>query len=88
VEKPFILWSIDTEDWKSRNATSVYKKVIGHVSDGDIILMHDLYGSTADAVKKIVPKLIKQGYQLVTVSELAQYRNVTLENGESYRSMK
>jgi peptidoglycan/xylan/chitin deacetylase (PgdA/CDA1 family) len=88
VNKPFILWSIDTEDWKSRNANSVYNKVIGHVSDGDIILMHDLYSSTEAAVERIVPKLIEQGYQLVTVSELAEYRNVTLENGKSYSSMK
>jgi peptidoglycan/xylan/chitin deacetylase (PgdA/CDA1 family) len=88
VKKPFILWSIDTEDWKSRNADSVYNRVIGHVSDGDIILMHDLYSSTEAAAKRIIPKLVEQGYQLVTVSELAQYRDVTLVDGESYSKLK
>ncbi|MDY4922667.1 polysaccharide deacetylase family protein [Frisingicoccus sp.] len=77
--KPMILWSIDTLDWKSKNADRVYERVMDHVSDGDIILMHDLYSSTRDAVKRIIPELKKRGYQLVTVSELAQYKNKKLE---------
>lgn len=84
ADKPFILWSVDTQDWKSRNAQKVASHVMSHASDGDIILMHDLYDSTAEAVTRIVPKLIKKGYQLVTVSELAQYRGIALENGKSY----
>ena len=55
-------WSIDTEDWKSRNAKKVYKKAM-KAKDGDIILMHDIYSSTADAVEKIVPKLKKKGFR-------------------------
>ena len=43
-----------------------------NVKDGDIILMHEIYSTTADAVKKMVPELIKQGYQLVTCEELIQ----------------
>lgn len=69
---PLYYWTIDTEDWKSRNADSVYNKVIPNVKDGDIILMHEIYDSTADAVEKIVPELIEKGYQLVTCRELIQ----------------
>ena len=36
--------------------------------------MHDLYSTSADAAEVIIPELIARGYQLVTVSELAQYR--------------
>ena len=43
-----------------------------NVKDGDIILMHEIYSTTADAVKRMVPELIKQGYQLVTCEELIQ----------------
>lgn len=86
--KPLILWSIDTLDWQSRNADKVYQKVIGQVKDGDIILMHDLYNSTCNAVKRVVPELKKRGYQLVTVSELAQYRNVKLAAGGRYSQMR
>ncbi len=38
--------------------------------DGSIVLIHDIYPSTADAVEKLVPELIAKGYQIVTVSEL------------------
>lgn len=72
--KPLILWSIDTLDWKSKNADRVYQSVMNQVSDGDIILMHDLYASTRDAVKRMIPELKKRGYQLVTVSELKYYK--------------
>lgn len=85
--KPMILWSIDTLDWKSRNADKVYQSVMSHVSDGDIILMHDLYSSTRDAAKRMIPELQKRGYQLVTVSELAQYKKVKLSAGKSYSQM-
>ena len=47
-------------------------KFAENVKDGDIILMHEIYPTTADAVKKMVPELIKQGYQLVTCEELIQ----------------
>lgn len=72
---PIAYWSVDTEDWKSKNAKSVVKIATSKAYDGAIILMHDIYPSTADAVEKIVPMLIKDGYQLVTVSELIAYKN-------------
>ena len=61
---------------------------MSHVKDGDIILMHDLYSSTEKAVERIVPELKKRGYQMVTVSELAQYRKVKLTAGERYSQMR
>ena len=63
-------WSLDTEDWKSRDADTVYNAVMSRVEDGDIILMHEIYDSTADAVEKMVPALIEKGYQLVTCHDL------------------
>lgn len=63
-------WSIDTEDWNTRNAKTTAKRVLKNAEDGDIILMHEIYASTADAVEKIVPKLIKKGFQLVTCRDL------------------
>ena len=40
------------------------------VTNGDIILMHDLYSNTLEAVKIVLPLLKEQGYEFVTVSEL------------------
>lgn len=65
-------WSVDTEDWKSKDPAKIIKRAKDGVYDGSIILMHDIYTTTADAVEKLVPALIEKGYQLVTVSELIQ----------------
>lgn len=83
VGMPLINWSIDTLDWKTRNASKTIPAVLNHVRDGDIVLMHDLYAQTAKASKTIIPKLVKRGYQLVTVSELAQCRG-GIKNGKVY----
>lgn len=80
-----INWDIDTLDWKSRNKDSILSEIRKYSNyDGRIILMHSIYGTTADAVEIIVPELISKGYQLVTVPELATYKGVTLESGKVY----
>ncbi len=81
---PIILWNVDTLDWKSRNAQSVAQHVLNYASDGDIILMHDIYGSTAEAVKIIVPALQARGFRLVTVSEMAAAKGISLRSGTAY----
>lgn len=83
---PIILWNIDTEDWKEKNADDVYEQLISGLNTGDIVLMHDLFPGTAEAVERAVPVLVKEGYQIVNVSELAYYYGVTLENGKAYYS--
>lgn len=68
-------WSVDTLDWKYRNTDKIINTVKKEDDlDGDVILMHSIYKTTADAVEILVPWLIQNGYQLVTVSELMQYR--------------
>ena len=85
--QPIILWSIDSEDWKSRDCDTVCSRIIGKVKDGDIVLMHDLYQSTADATEKIVPALVEAGFQCVTVEELGLLRCGGLEDGVVYYSV-
>lgn len=88
VGKPIIMWSIDTRDWEHRNSTKVISSVMNNVKDGDIILMHDIYESTRDASRVLIPRLRREGYQLVTVSELAQCRGYELEKGAKYKSLR
>lgn len=66
-------WSIDTRDWKTRNTKKIIKKIM-KAKDGDIILMHDIYNETAAAIEKAVPRLVKKGYQFVTVSQLVKIK--------------
>lgn len=83
---PLIIWSIDTLDWKYRDASYVTSVIKNQVTDGSVILMHSIYDSTAAATEAIVPWLISRGYQLVTVSELAEARGINLQNGAAYHS--
>ena len=85
---PIILWNIDTEDWKLRDGDKVYHRILNEVKDGGIVLLHDIYPSTAYAIEHVIPKLIKNGYQIVNVAELAYYKGKTLENGKVYYSIK
>lgn len=63
-------WSVDTLDWKYRDADYVYKYITQNVSDGDVVLLHDLHKTTGEAMAKAIPELAKN-YQLVTIDELA-----------------
>lgn len=84
VGMPMILWNIDTLDWKTRNAQTTVDTVMKTVKDGDIILMHDIHTESVDAAIELIPKLIEKGYQLVTVSEMAAAKGITLQNGSTY----
>ena len=83
-----ILWNVDTEDWKSRNTDTIVNKFLNDTDDGDIVLMHDIYGTTIDAVEILLERLTKKGYHFVTVSELYKYKKgISLEPGKAYYGM-
>ena len=84
VDYPLIMWSIDTRDWHTKNAKKIQESILGKVKDGDIVLMHDLYSETAKACEVIIPKLVEQGFQLVTIDELFYYKGIDLKNKTSY----
>ncbi|MCF0143266.1 MAG: polysaccharide deacetylase family protein [Parasporobacterium sp.] len=85
--QPLYQWSVDTRDWESRDASAIIENVYANVQPGSIILMHNIYWSTAEAVKTIVPELINQGYTFVTCSELIQiYQGTAPEAGVIYSS--
>ena len=54
------------------------------VSDGDIILLHDMTDSSVDAALEIVDKLQSQGFRFATVSQLAAMRGYRLQPGKVY----
>ena len=83
--KPVIGWSVDPYDWKVKDKDTIVNHVLNSVKDGDIVLMHDIYEPTAQAVAELVPALQEKGYQIVTVSELFQFRGVTPEPGVYYK---
>lgn len=81
VGKPFFMWSLDSMDWDLMNADADYDKIMnGDLTDGSVILMHDIHEPSVEAAKRLIPDLIAKGYKLVTVSEMAAAKNVTLQN--------
>lgn len=81
VGKPFFMWSLDTMDWNLLNEQADYDSVMnGDLTDGSIILMHDIHEPSVKAAIRLIPDLVAQGYKLVTVSELAEAKGVTLQN--------
>lgn len=84
VGMPMILWNIDTLDWKTKNTASTIDTVLKTADDGDIVLLHDVHSSSVDAALALIPKLIDAGYQLVTVSEMADARGIQLQSGGVY----
>lgn len=79
-----ILWSGSSHDWSIKDANKVYRNTFQCAADGAIILYHDIYDFTADAIERVVPDLISQGYQLVTISELIAMDEKSVSPGERY----
>ena len=81
-----ITWTVDTEDWRSQDTEKIVSYVKSLASlDGEIVLLHSSYETTVEAVRILIPWLIQQGYQLVTVSELmAYYYGELPQSGQFY----
>ena len=88
LKQPVILWSVDSRDWESRNTEKIVEVVLSDIKEGDIVLFHDLYGTTIEAVKALLPILYADGYRVVTVSELFAANDKPLENGIIYRNAR
>ena len=93
LKHPMIIWSVDTLDWKDISKYSakekeqqILKAVKKEVSDGAIILMHDIHETSCEAAKLVVPWLIDHGYDVLTVSELMERKGINMKNGKVYAS--
>ena len=70
---------------QSEGTFEVVKAVLETVSDGSIILLHDIYPSSVEAALEIVDKLQAEGYWFATVQELFTIKGITPEAGKMYR---
>ena len=86
VDYPLILWNIDPEDWRYHDAEKIVNHVMENVQDGSIILMHELYETSLEALEILLPKLYAEGYQVVSVGELAELKGKEILTGHAYRS--
>lgn len=83
-----IMWSVDPQDWATNNVSTITNRIVSNARNGSIILMHDLKSSSVQAALNAIDILQAQGYEFVTVSELAKIKGKTLSAGEVYYSLK
>ncbi len=62
-----VMWSVDSLDWKNRNADAVYNAVKQNIHNYSVVLFHDLYESTYEALKRLIPELKQEGYTFVGI---------------------
>jgi peptidoglycan/xylan/chitin deacetylase (PgdA/CDA1 family) len=77
-----VMWTVIGYDWKLK-ADAIVKRVAGGVSNGAIVCLHDArelrakpdIGQTVEAVRRLVPMLLDQGYTLETIGRLICPKN-------------
>lgn len=77
---PVALWNVDPRDWWSQDAFAVYAHTVGHAGPGRIVVLHDTHKTTVEASEWIVDELQRQGYVLVTISELFDISDEDMPN--------
>ena len=85
IDRPLILWSVDTLDWTGKPASQMIQETGENVKDGDIILMHDISENGLEGAAGIIDELKRMGYTFLTIDQLFEAKNIELENGVSYR---
>lgn len=83
----FINWttSLDASDWQDGTTENdIYDTVSKNLSEGGIVLMHQGYDRTINAVKRLLPDLKARGFQVVSVSELIKFYDIKAEIGKLY----
>ncbi len=85
---PLALWSVDPKDWRDRDPELIYERTVGGAGQGKVILLHDIYATTIQATPRIIDELQRQGYVLVTMSELFGItpQNAPIFAGQVFRS--
>ncbi|CAG5598551.1 peptidoglycan N-acetylglucosamine deacetylase A [Streptococcus pneumoniae] len=83
LDLSFIMWDVDSLDWKSKNEASILTEIQHQVANGSIVLMHDIHSPTVNALPRVIEYLKNQGYTFVTIPEML---NTRLKAHELYYS--
>lgn len=88
VREPMINCSIDTKDWNGATTEEIINTIRSQMKDGSIVLMHENYATTAEAMEILIPELVAEGWQIVTVSEMFKAKGQELLDGTAYNNAK
>ncbi|HET8587278.1 MAG TPA: polysaccharide deacetylase family protein [Candidatus Limnocylindria bacterium] len=65
-----MLWDVDPRDWSGISAPTIVSRVLSHVRDGSVILLHAGPYHTPEALPAIIAGLRQRGYGFVTIPQL------------------
>ncbi len=88
IRQPMINCSIDTKDWAGATTEDIINTITTQKKDGAIVLMHENYAATAEAMETLIPQLVAEGWQIVSVSELFKAKGLELKDGQVYNNAK
>ena len=88
VREPMINCSIDSKDWDGASTEDIINTINTQKKDGAIVLMHETYASTAAAMETLIPQLVAEGWQIVSVSELFKAKGLELKDGQVYSNAR
>lgn len=83
-----IQWSIDSLDWKNTTSQEIYQRVMSQIGPGEIVLFHNAAKATPDAIRRIIPELKSQGYQIVPISQLIYRENYFMDHDGTQKLRK
>ena len=81
---PMIVWNWDPKDWRDHDPELVAQRKLDEAAPGNLGILHDVYPTTAQAVKIFLPQLLASGYKVLSVSELFAYYGQTPQINRSY----
>lgn len=75
-----IQWDVDSLDWKDPTPEEICQRVLKRVQPGSIILFHNAAKNTPAALPSVIEGLIRQGYEIVPVSQLIYREDFTMDH--------
>lgn len=88
IQVPVVMWSVDSRDWEITDVFKIEKNIMNDVADGDIIIMHDGFEATIQVTENILKRLTKDGFQVVTVSQMFELKNKQIPLHQKVRNVK
>ena len=88
LREPMINCSIDSKDWAGATTEEIINTINTQKKDGAIVLMHENYKTTAEAMEILIPQLVAEGWQIVSVSELFKAKGLEMKDGQAYNQGK